>query len=127
MIRRHLERRGHQQQVRPVFLEQGLDVAGQLVQRGGQGAILQTVAMAQMHHTVDAEGRGGFVRFLPSPPGVLLSRGSLRGTFDAPRTVAHERTHDPGAARRQLQDQASAPQHFVVVVGRQNENAVSHR
>ncbi len=127
MIGRHLERRGDQQQVRLVFLEQGLDVAGQLVQRGGQGAILQTVAMAQMRHAVYAEGHGGFVCLFPSPPGVLLSRRPLRGAFDAARTVAHESTHDPRAARCQLQDQASAAQHFVVVVGGQHEDAASHR
>ena len=67
MIGRHLERRRHQQQVRPVFLEQGLNMAGQFVQGGSEGAIPQTVAMAQMHHAVDSQGQGGFVRFLSSP------------------------------------------------------------
>ena len=127
MIGRHLERGGHQQQVRLVFLEQGLNVAGQFVQGGSEGAVLQTVTIAQMHHALDSQGHGGFVCFLFSPPGVLLPGRSLRRAFDAPRAVAHESTHDPGAARCQLQNQASAPQYFVVVVGCQHESAASHR
>ena len=110
-----------------MVLEQALNMAGQLVQGGSQGAILQTVAMAQMLHTVDAECSDGLICFFLSPLGVLLSRGPLRGSFHAPRAVAHEGTDDLRAGRGKLQDQAAAPQHFVVVMGCQHEDAASHR
>jgi len=80
-----------------------------------------------MLYAADAEHLGGRVRFAPPPLGVLVFRGPLRWSLDAARTVTHERTHNPGAARRQLDDQAAAAQYLVVVVRRQHQHAASRQ
>ena len=79
-----------------------------------------------MLYAADAQHLGGRIRFGPPPLGVLVFREPLRWSLDAPRAVAHERTRDLGAARRQLQDQTATAQYLVVVVRRQHQDAASH-
>ena len=122
VVRRDLERRRDEHQVRTAGVEQRLDLPGQFVQREREGAVLKAAPVAHVLHPADAEGCRGRLRLRAPQRRVVPTAHPFRRSLAASRAVAQKGADDVRAARGQLQEQPAAAEHLVVVVGGQDEN-----